>query len=79
MGRGGKGGKPGGKWEKKTRNKERELGIQGTRGQELKFLLHFWCFLNYFHLPVDLFLYVITSKLFAVKPEVSSLHCCVHS
>ena len=34
----------------------------------------FLCFLDHFSLPVDVFLYVITSQIFAVKPEG---HLCI--
>ena len=52
-----------------------------SRGPDLSFFFCciFLCFQDHFSLPVDVFLYVITSKIFAFKPEGPSLHCCVNS
>ena len=51
--------------------------FSGTR--PFIFCCIFLCFPEHFSLPVDVFLYVITSKIFAVKSEGPSLHCCVNS
>ena len=65
--------------ERRIRGKTKISVFSGTRPFIFFFCCIFLCFLDHFSLPVDVFLYVITSKIFAVKPEGPFLHCCVNS
>ena len=63
--------------ESRMRGKTKITVFSGNR--PFIFCCIFLWFLDHFSLPVDEFLYVITSKIFAVKPDGPSLHCCVNS
>ena len=65
--------------ESRIRGKNKNNRFLGDQTFHFFFFCIFLCFLDHFSLPVDVFLYVITSKIFTVKPEGPSLHRCVNS